>query len=93
MKFLLKLIFLLIVLSVAGGYYVYPYWAGDKMESVNINENENAEIDLVVVHPKFGAGVVIDIRAYEASTLIYIDFGSSGEKWLIPEMANIKLQN
>ncbi|MQX52927.1 hypothetical protein [Alcanivorax sediminis] len=92
MRILFGILFLLLVLIVGGGYYVYSYHAGESVASVNINDTELAEIGSAVIHPKFGEGEVLDIRQQEFTTTIHIDFGSVGKKWLIADAANLHLR-
>ncbi len=93
MRILIPILLLLLALLIGGGYYVYSYQIGDSIASVNINDTESAEIGSVVIHQKFGAGEVLNIRAYELSTTIHIDFGGVGKKWLVVDAANLQLQN
>ncbi len=62
-----------------------------------VDEHKISGIGLVhvgdkVVHPKFGNGKVIKIQTpNEETTMINIEFSDYDSKWLVAELANLKL--
>jgi DNA helicase-2/ATP-dependent DNA helicase PcrA len=42
-----------------------------------------------VLHPKFGAGVIIDCEGRGADARVQVNFGPEGVKWLMLEYAKL----
>ena len=61
-------------------------------EEQNTSPSETYKIGDVIVHKKYGRGVIVKTIKYEERQLLQIEFDESGKKLLDPRVADIKLE-
>ena len=94
MSKILILVFSFILVSLIAFWYFNSYLLPESVGSANIVGLGSVDIGETVIHPKFGKGIIKNMRSTETDDFILtIDFLKHGTKHLVASVAGLSKEN